>query len=316
MADGDGGNRREADPVPYDLIAGALRQGKVVPFLGAGASAAHRPPGVDWTPGAEFCPRGDELARYLAATGRFPDKKGVDDLMLVASYFEAEPGDRPKLRQKLDEIFCAQELQPGPIHRLIAACTKLRLVMTTNYDSLIEQAMLDAGTNPHVVVDYGVDEWFKVRFSDEKRFSSRMKSEFMDLLDDAPPGPIVFKLHGAAFEDGYKEDERAPEQRRFVLTADDYVRVLQTQADPLPAPLNLYSEQSGFLFVGYGLGDWNVRVLLSRLALTQRSWAIQFQPLEAERTIWRDKRVNLYHCDIAEFVANVRHELGLPELPA
>ena len=317
MADGDGGNRREADPVPYDVIAGALRQGKVVPFLGAGASAAHRPPGADWKPGAEFCPRGDELAKHLAETGDFPDKKGTDDLMLVASYFEVEPADRTTLRDRLDSIFCANTLRPGPIHELLADCPNLPMIMTTNYDGLIEEAIETARSDadrpaalaPHVVVDLGEEEWVKVRQAGTDMYLGLRKNELRRLFQRAP-GPIVFKIHGTAHNEDFGDDEEEEALRRYVLTADDYVRVLEKQIANMPPYLNTILETCDrYLFLGYGLGDWNVRVLLSRMPRRNRSWAIQHEPLKAERSIWGSQGVNLYHCDIDEFVENVRDAL-------
>jgi hypothetical protein len=68
------------------------------------------------------------------------------------------------------------------------------------------------------------------------------------------------------------------------------------------------------LFLGYGLADWNVRVMLSKWRLEGRSWAIQHSPLKSERKIWDKLNVNLYHCDLVEFARAVAHEMGLPEL--
>jgi hypothetical protein len=305
------------EKIPYKVIAEALQSGKVVPFLGAGASAAHRPPGAAWAPGAYFCPRGNELANYLAKEAMFPDETGTDDLMLVASYFEAEPADRPTLQSKLDKIFCDGRLRPGPIHRLLAACPNLRLIMTTNYDSLLEQAFKN---KIHVVVDHGQEEWVNVRFRGDKIFSSRRKKELGRLLREQSPVPTVFKLHGAAYKDDFEEEEKDPELRRFVLTADDYVRVLEKQINSMPAYFNTVLEScDSFLFLGYGLADWNVRVMLSKIRRMaadawRRSWAIQHNPLKSERKIWGNRGVNLYHCDLGEFVKAISQELGLAEV--
>ena len=177
----DNGDARVGEGIPYQLIADALQEGTVVPFLGAGASAAHRPAGASWSPGEYFCPRGDELAKHLANLSVFPDEEGTDDLMLVSSYFQAKPADRPTLRKELDKIFCADSLRPGPIHELLADCPNLPLIMTTNYDDLIERTIQKAKNDPqrkaenapNVIVDHGEEKWKNARLANDQIFSSR-----------------------------------------------------------------------------------------------------------------------------------------------
>lgn len=304
--------KQTAAEIPYKVIAEALQAGKVVPFLGAGASAAHRPENAKWSPGESFCPFGYELANYLAKEATFPDEKGTDDLMLVASYFESDPADRATLQSKLDKIFSDDKLRTGPIHRLLAACPNVRLIMTTNYDSLIEQAFLN---NIHVVVDHGELEWVNVRFLGDKIFSRRWKKELGRLLRNQDPVPIVFKLHGAAYKDKSEDELDEADLRRFVLTADDYVRVLEKQINSMPAYFNTILEScDSFLFLGYGLADWNVRVMLSKMPRMRRSWAIQHNPLKSEQKIWGTRGVNLYHCDLTEFSKAIARELGVPDI--
>lgn len=83
-----------------------------------------------------------------------------------------------------------------------------------------------------------------------------------------------------------------------------------------------------FLFLGYGLRDWNLRVMLrhlkSALATTEtspteatgdhenlRAWAIQRHPSELERALWLAHRVNIYDMDIDGFAATLRKKMGL-----
>jgi hypothetical protein len=298
-----------ADKIPYGLIAQAFRSGKVVPFLGAGASAAHRGPKEEWEPGKSFCPLGDELAKHLATIGEFPDEKGTDDLMLVATYFQTAPASEAMLRRQLDQIFCAEGLAPGPIHRLLAQYPQVTLIITTNYDNLIEQAF---NQQIHVMVDHGHGELVNIREKGREDFIRLVKKgKDLQKVFKSNPAPIVFKMHGAAYkldpESAEDPEEFGP--RRFVLTADDYVSVLEKE-DSIPAYLSGLITGRSFLFLGYGLRDWNVRVLLSRFRnLANKSWAIQHTLLEAERKIWEHRGVNLYQCDLATFVANLGGEL-------
>ena len=48
-----------------------------------------------------------------------------------------------------------QSFGQGPIHHLLARCEQLKLLVTTNHDDLIEQALREAGRQFHLVVDTG-----------------------------------------------------------------------------------------------------------------------------------------------------------------
>ena len=69
-------------------------------------------------------------------------------------------------------------------------------------------------------------------------------------------------------------------------------------------------EQS-FLFLGYGLRDWNVRVLLRKLAHARgrteriRSWAIVRHPGLAEQVLWSAQNVEMHDVDLDAFVSGL-----------
>ena len=70
-----------------------------------------------------------------------------------------------------------------------------------------------------------------------------------------------------------------------------------------------------FLFLGYGLRDWNVRVLLRKLGeargLTEkvRSWAIVRNPGRAEQELWRAQNIEMHDVDLEEFVTELERHL-------
>lgn len=96
----------------------------------------------------------------------------------------------------------------------------------------------------------------------------------------------------------------------------------------IPARLMVEFRKRRFLFLGYGLRDWNLRVMLrhlkSALAVTEtsapptpdaredlRSWAIQRNPSELERALWHARKVNIYDMDIDAFVYKLRERMGM-----
>ena len=83
---------------PYGIIWNCLKAGKVVPFLGAGASFVGRMPDSEWNvTKPDFLPSGLELARILANEAEFPsdDPHDLDDLAKVSSYYEDISGRHP-----------------------------------------------------------------------------------------------------------------------------------------------------------------------------------------------------------------------------
>src|ERR1700688_3550815 len=94
---------------PYGVISNLLRKGRVVPFLGAGASMTGRPAGVAWDVKAPaFLPSGLDLSHLLADEAQFPssDEHDRGDLARVASYF-ANVAGRRILRDRLREVLLA-----------------------------------------------------------------------------------------------------------------------------------------------------------------------------------------------------------------
>src|SRR4029450_6121888 len=55
--------------------------------------------------------------------------------------------------------------------------------------------------------------------------------------------------------------------------------------------------RSHFLFLGYTMADWNLRLLLHRLwgdqPLSYRSWAVQPEPMPIQREFWRRRDVDV-----------------------
>lgn len=103
---------------PYALIRDGLRAGKVIPFLGAGASRLRTPSKAVWSsPGDDFLPSAGELANYLCYRSSLPPAEAVE-LAWAAQYFEVVAG-RASLDDHLHEIF-ARRYRPGSVHRFLA----------------------------------------------------------------------------------------------------------------------------------------------------------------------------------------------------
>ncbi len=135
---------------PFREIYDGLRTGTVIPFLGSGASL----PGSlnAWTRDvADRYPKAEELAEALATQASYPDGAPYD-LALVAQYFDGMNG-RVSLTRFLHDIFGAEHPCHG-LHRFIARTMSHGVIVTTNYDDLLERAFAD---KPYDLVVHGVD---------------------------------------------------------------------------------------------------------------------------------------------------------------
>jgi|YNPBryBLVA2012_1023415.scaffolds.fasta_scaffold21653_1 hypothetical protein len=312
-----------AEP-PYGEIADLLRRGQVIPFLGAGVNFGMRPPGAAWDEtAANFLPSGAELARYLATKANFPsqDPRDLSDLAKVSSYY-AEMLGRRRLRERLNQLFC-REFNLCDIHTClaeIAAHTPL-LIVTTNYDNLTELAFHHAGRAFDRVV-HPTDRkeveasvlWWQYGATEPTAVPPNQ------LYIDLKTTTVIYKMHGTA-------DCALNKWDSFVITEDDYVDFLarMTSQTAVPALFMRHFRTRSFLFLGYGLNDWNLRVILRNLetafsgddaavaaerAGVIRSWAIQYRPSEFEVELWRARGVKVYDVDINQFVRRLREQLG------
>ena len=130
---------------PYPEIYEQLMKGRVIPFLGAGAPLyARNPRDTPWSKADEttaYLPTASELADYLARRTDLPAAER-GDLTKMAQYFEAVLGPEP-LRRRLRDIFSYAQ-PPTPLHEFLATVPAPLLIVTTNYDDLIELALFES----------------------------------------------------------------------------------------------------------------------------------------------------------------------------
>src|SRR4029078_11608688 len=131
------------------------------PFLGAGASLGGRQLGATWKAGTQdFLPLGSELAGHLAEKTSFPSDE-ARDLTKVAQYCNVAIGRRA-LNDELHEIF-NRDYPLTSVHTFLASVDAPLLIVTTNYDDLIDRAVdirnrqIDKTVRPYDVVIHNTD---------------------------------------------------------------------------------------------------------------------------------------------------------------
>ncbi len=296
---------------PYGVIWNRLKSGMVVPFLGAGASFVARPPDAEWKlDAAGFLPSGRELSNLLAVETSFPSDlpRDRDDLAKVSSYY-ADVSGRRTLKDRLREVF-AREYPRGNLHDFLAAVPAPMVIVVTNYDTLVEQAFRAAG-KPYDLVIYPADRkdianavlWWPHNTPEPQVKAPN------ELDIDLAKTTVIYKMHGTIHPDASKWDN-------FVITEEDYVEFLSRMTANTAVPSIFYEHfrERSFLFLGYSLTDWNLRVILKNLSkyLSKRaaegddevlpSWSIQFKPSELERRLWQKRNINIFDMTIDDFI--------------
>ena len=299
---------------PYGEIWDLLRTGSVVPFLGAGSSLCARDPEAHWDGDhPTVLPSGIELAAYLAHKSSFPSKepRDLEDLAKVASYFSDLAGRR-RLRQRLRDIL-NHDFEVSPLHHLIASIPCPLLIVVTNYDTLLEQAFR-AINKPYDLVIYPSDNkesaasvlWWQHGEAKPKPVDPNQ------LTIDLTSKTVIFKMHGTVVRDTADFDS-------FVITEEDYIEFLSRLDSAVPPIFFQHCWNRSFLFLGYSLRDWNLRVVLKNLsrALKQRgqeelpSWAIQRDPSGLDMALWRKRNVEIFDVPLDEFTVRMKQEAGI-----
>jgi hypothetical protein len=296
---------------PYTFIRDALERGRVIPFLGAGASLVGRPPEGTWRKeDRAFLPRGAELAAHLANASQFPGEPS--DLLAVAQYCDEAVG-RSALKRELYAIFGSADFPLGSLHRYLATIEAPLVIVTTNYDDLIERAL---GKRPYHLVVHATDAEFGQQILWQRPGEPEAELVSPKNLDiDTSAETVVYKMHGTFFYRGQRRvDVGEDEVGQYVITEDDYVEFLTrlTKGKALPAGLAEAFEKRHFLFLGYSLKDWNLRVVLNRVQTKARelrdvrSWAIDEAPSSIEQAFWRRRGVRIYRQEIDAFVTDLQ----------
>lgn len=297
---------------PYGLIRSRLEEGDVVPFLGSGASLGDRDPRKQpWSPDDQLClPSARELAEQLARPVSFPAETEARELTMVAQYYELV-GGRLTLDKTLHKVFDRQ-VQCAKIHHYLASLPAPLLIITTNYDDLMERALQAQGKAYDVVIHLAPATL--KRITDHERADSILwhphqgEPRFVTDDDLAEIDPtqkfVVYKMHGSI-------DRQQMERDSYVITEDDYIdfltRMASKSASGIPSFVARHVAKRNLLFLGYSLRDWNLRVLLNQIGTTSgrsiTSWAVQYNPSRLEMQFWRGRseEVLVFNMKVDEF---------------
>jgi len=296
-----------------DLVGRALGDGRLAFFLGAYASLGTQP-------------LGNEFYAMLADRFGAPLLPG-DDRAATAAFVLTRRG-RQALLQEVQAAFTkpGRQAVPGLVHRILAALPGLLRarqpersaalwVLTTNYDTLMEDALADAG-EPYYLLYYmgGIvaehEGLFAVRSPDGAERILEQPDHYR-WLDDGYS--VVVKLNGGLLRDSRIEPS-------LVTAPGHFERLADRIPGALPAVLRRALRERSLLFLGHGLREADVNAIIAYAAPgdgTTKSWALQPPP---ERWDWRQKSeeraaylsrlgLEVVRCDLERFMRRLHQGL-------
>lgn len=302
------------DDEHYRVVAKRIMAGAVVPFLGAGVNLCGRPETKSpWRPGA-YLPNGSELAHYLADGLGYP-YRDPGDLLRVSQYVDVSLGSGA-LYETLHSAFDA-DYPPTSVHRLLASLPGLvrgrrggvrpffPLIVTTNYDDALERTFGLVG-EPFDLVTYMAEgpERGKFRHTRPDGTSTLIEvpNEYTELRCEERP--VIAKIHGTVGR-GVEDSDS------YVITENHYISYLTHTdiAQLIPLFIATRMRKSHFLFLGYSLKDWNLRVILHRIWGDSRpkfrSWAIQSKPDGLDEKSWAQRGVDVLDERLEEYTTQL-----------
>lgn len=262
------------------------------------------------------------LALTLAREYSYPSSSSRVDLAEVAQYIYATRGE-PDLYRALQEGL-GGDCDIGEVHRFLAGVPQAserlgyrrqhQLVVTTNYDTLVEQAFREAG-EPFDLAVYVASGINKGRFIHVPWQETPRVVSTPNLYHDFPfhddlelRRNLIVKVHGAV-------DVRDADygwSNNFVVTEDNYIEYLSGGAIEELVPVQILGRlrASHCLFLGYDIRDWSLRVFLKRVwgaTIRARSWSVQEEPDELGEELWKQAgRINLIDESLEDYVRGLQ----------
>jgi exodeoxyribonuclease VII small subunit len=227
-------------------------------------------------------------------------REAPSDLQRVSLWIETATGLGRKTLVDCLVSHLSSGKRPSPALQMLAALP-FRIIVTTNFDGLLESALKKFDKDPAVFV-----------------YSPHSLEATPDMTDDPTvERPMVFKIHG----DLARRDS-------IVITDEDYITFTQRMSDkdvlnPVPQTIRFRMLKWPTLFVGYSLRDYNLRLLFRTLrwrvdpANFPPSFSVDKSPDPLILQVWQNQRrfVTFVTQDLWTFVPWLYEDVSGREFP-
>jgi hypothetical protein len=252
------------------------------------------------SPAARDLSYSEELTRQLASEFEGDDRRVMGStLAAVAQLYEDAFGPNT-MRSAAAQFYISEAYDPSDVHRSLASLP-FSVILTTCHDALLTRALQESGKRPLVCRYY-----FRGDRHDNPEFAP----------SETPDEPVIYHLFGFA-----------QEPRSLVLSENevlDFLIAIVSERSPLPNTLSriLKRKYQSFLFVGFGIKQLHLRILLKvlirALELDRTGSAVATESLrdllegDREQTILfyqRGTRVEIEDAEIRAFLVELTRRL-------
>jgi hypothetical protein len=303
----------------------ATQAHNLVVFLGAGVNGDG---GGVWQPGSDRLPDDRELASHLAASAGLTDV--ALDLAEVAQRARVTHGEAAMLEWLAGGVRLPADANLSEVHGLLAGLPawwaqfdlepRYQMIVTTKYDAALERAFgqaqepFDAAvyTGPRaargacfVHVPWGgfprpVEQPNRYPPTDQPELGFPQIAVSRRLMRT-----IVVRISSAIDDDATGLDPDG----KHVITEDDYIDFMSGRPieEVVPAQLLAKLRHAHYLFLGYTIIPWRLRVFLRRLwggsrLGGQKYWAVNPEPDQLEDELWTEAGVSLFQISPTEYL--------------
>ena len=265
-----------------------------------------------------------EMLKLVASESRIANPP--DPLTSITGYYESV-SDRTALWNNLS--FIGTKTTPSKTHKLLAAAGKRYLaqtdlfddylIITTNYDCLMEAALDTLNVPYAVLVTRRSDQKVLVRFSNKIHNAARLneknsEKQYPNYFNLSKPMKLVvlYKIHGCLNPDFKVTDDG------IVISDSDYINYISqmgTNQGVIPAYVTSLMENKRFLFLGYSLSDWNVRSIYETLKKKRirdkniRDFAVMHRVEEYEKVFFDNNNIQIIRADLNSYVDGILQRL-------
>jgi hypothetical protein len=301
-------------------VVDKLARRQVVIFLGSDVNRAGRPGLTEWTTG-QHLPSAAELASYLVERFGYPGQ-AKRDLVRVAQWLDlVGPGGWRNTAVR--HHFAEATYRWTTLHHMLADSLpdllranrdhEPQVIVTASFDNALEYA-LEREFVPFDVVSYSpagpeTEATFVHHPYEEPPHRITLPTEEVDLPAARTTPILLVKIHGALARQSESSDS-------YVITEDDYLDYSRNIGQLLPLGLQLLLKKKHFLFLGYTLQDWHLRVFLNALKVDdvwrpddryrEAAWAVSDEHTEVDREFWRKWGIESRTERLDDYVAALR----------
>lgn len=339
----------EISPMQWDMILRRMSEGRCVPFLGAAVNVRSR----DETYPYAGLPLAEKVAldlvnKLMALDAKdlrelvdvkphdafkMPGRQNRQDLLRVTLNNLARVALHVDVESNFDFGYLLDLLQtslsgentPSKLLETIACVKTLALIVTTNYDRLMESALekvhrpYERYVQPNDPVIVSAQEKVKARLlqarTQARLILYKIHGSFPDAQSAAGDEGLEVLAEKGDEEGGGDADTASPQPSRIIITEDDYIKLLTfigKKGEGVPNLIWDFMTDGTLLFLGYSLEDWDFRTIYKGLIealppnARRTSFAIQKDPPHFWVEYWKRKGVVICDMDVYRFADELK----------